>query len=53
MKICSTSLTEEMQIKIIARFYITPTSMANIKQDNNNNWEGCGEIGTPPCKRAL
>jgi hypothetical protein len=37
MKECSTSLTiKEMQIKTTLRFYLTPGSVATIKNTNNN-----------------
>jgi hypothetical protein len=48
MKKCLPSLTiKEMQIKTTLRFYLTPVSIANIKNTTTNNcWQGCGGKGT-------
>jgi hypothetical protein len=38
---------QEMQIKTMLRFYLTPVRIATIKNRNNNKWwQGCGRKGT-------
>jgi hypothetical protein len=48
MKNCTSSpAIKEMQIKTTLRFYLTPATMAGIKNIIKNKcWQGCGEKGT-------
>jgi hypothetical protein len=48
MKQCSASpAINEMQIKTILRFHLTPVRIAIIRNTNNNRcWQGCGEKRT-------
>jgi hypothetical protein len=48
MKNCTSSpAIKEMQIKTTLRFYLTPATMAGIKNITKNKcWQGCGEKGT-------
>ena len=48
MKRCPAPLImQEMQIKAIRRYYLTPVRMAIIKMSINNKcWRACGEKGT-------
>jgi hypothetical protein len=46
VKKCSTSLTtEDIQLKITLRFYLTSVGIATTKNTNKKRWQGCGGKG--------
>lgn len=53
MKRCATSLRiRGMQTKTTMKYHFTPASMTKIihfLNENNEYWQGCGEIGTLIC----
>ena len=48
MKICSTSLIRDKQIKTTIMYYLTPIRMTIIKKTNDKYWQDCKEKGTHP-----